>query len=105
MKLILIALLLFPFSLSIASPLTIGDELSKENLVQFIDQHGNLQTIPKDTKYILFASDMEASNKVVHPFLLNLKQEGLNTRKIVFLADIHKMPAIISKILPRATQN
>ncbi|MCX7998975.1 MAG: hypothetical protein N3A69_08510, partial [Leptospiraceae bacterium] len=86
MKLILIALLLFPFSLSIASPLKIGDELSKENLVQFIDQHGNLQTIPKDTKYLLFASDMEAS-KIVHPFLLNLKQEGLNTRKIVFLAD------------------
>lgn len=82
----------------ISQPLKTGDDLFKENLVQFIDQHGNLQTIPRDIKYIFFASDMEA-NKIVHPYFMNLKQEGMNSKKIAFIADIHKMPTIISKMI------
>lgn len=82
----------------IAQPLKIGDDLFKENLVQFIDQHGNLQTISKETQYLLFASDMEAS-KIIHPYLMKLKQEGMNSKRMAFVADIHKMPAIISKMI------
>ncbi len=78
--------------------LQVGSDLLQENLVQFIDQHGNLQTISKDLKYLLFVSDMDAS-KVVHPYLLKLKQEGMNLKKLALIADIHKMPTVISKMI------
>lgn len=92
----------FPVALCFADALKIGSDLRSENLIQFFDQHGNLQTIPNETKYLVFASDMDAS-KIIHPYLLELKQEGMNSKKLIFLADIHKMPTIITKMiaLPR----
>lgn len=88
----------FPITVYFAETLKVGSDLRSENLIQFFDQHGNLQTIPSETKYLIFASDMDAS-KIIHPYLLELKQEGMNSKKLTFLADIYKMPKIITKMI------
>lgn len=83
-------------------PLSKGDKLQEHNLIQFLNQHDSLVTIPKTTKYMVFANEMESS-KLAHSLFSEKKEDWLIQNSIVFVSDIHKMPAVITKLiaLPR----
>lgn len=61
------------------------------------DQHGERHTIPTDTRTVIFASDMDAS-KVVHALLEQRDPDWLPRHHAVFIADIHRMPGIITRL-------
>jgi hypothetical protein len=66
------------------------------------DQHGNVHTLPPETTTVLFAADM-AAKKVVQALLDARDADYLPHHQAVFIADIHGMPRIITKLfaLPR----
>lgn len=90
-------LYLFPFSV-FAEELKIGSNIQSENLIQYEDQFGETKEISIDTKYLIFASDMEGT-KIAHEFFEAKKGEFLLEKKAVFVGDIHRMPFIISKLI------
>ncbi|MFP5519150.1 MAG: hypothetical protein ACLGGX_04560 [Bdellovibrionia bacterium] len=61
------------------------------------DQHGKEQTIPQDTKLVIFAADMDGYKLAREAFEEN-KIEDLSAKKVFFISDISKMPALISKM-------
>ncbi len=67
---------------------------------EFTDQHGTAQTIPPDTRTLLFAADMDAS-EFLHELLEPLGDDYLNRHRAVFVADIHRMPGIISTLIAK----
>lgn len=66
------------------------------------DQHGVVHRIPADTRTVLFVSDMDAS-KIVHALLETRPPDWLAQQHAVFIADIHRMPGLVTRFiaLPR----
>jgi len=66
------------------------------------DQHGNVQALPPETKTVLFAADM-AAKKIIQALLDAHDADYLPHHQAVFIADIHGMPRIITRLfaLPR----
>lgn len=64
------------------------------------DQWGNPVQITDKTKFVIFMSDMDAKDKV-HPLLQKQGKQFLEENHIIVMADIHKMPAIISSMLAK----
>ena len=66
------------------------------------DQHGDIHPVPPDTRTIVFAADMTGS-KIVNALLGARDADYLPRRHAVFIADIHGMPRIITRLfaLPR----
>ncbi|MBK8396451.1 MAG: hypothetical protein IPL26_14610 [Leptospiraceae bacterium] len=78
-----------------ADPLTAGREVT---LTQYETQHDEKVSLPKDTKLIVFTSEMEAS-KIAHEVFEKLGDSYLKQKSIVFISDIHRMPFLISKFV------
>jgi hypothetical protein len=87
--------IIFP---AISEELKIGSNLQKENLLKFEDQFGEEKEISTETKYIIFAADMEGT-KIAHELFDKKKGEFLTMKKAIFVGDIHKMPYVISKFI------
>jgi len=70
--------------------------------LRLADQYGNVHAIPPATTTILFAADMVAK-KTVQALLDARDADYLAHHQAVFIADIHGMPRIITKLfaLPR----
>lgn len=95
-----ILLLSFAISLQVFSePLKVGDEIT---LLEYETQKEEKVSISKETRILIFTSEMEAS-KIAHEAFDKLGDEYLKQNKAVFISDIHKMPFLITKFvaLPR----
>lgn len=87
---------LLTFSALWSEPLKQGESLGQIGLLNFSDQHGNIISLPEKTRFVVFASDMEAS-KIAHAFFNEKKEAWMKEKQVVFLSDIHKMPSLITK--------
>ena len=83
-----ILILIFISTQLFGSPLTIGDEL---RLLDYETQQDEKVSIPKETKTIVFTSEMEAS-KIAHEVFENLGDTYLKQKSAVFISDINRMP-------------
>ena len=66
------------------------------------DQHDRPWRIERTTRLVLFAADKVASDRVTE-FLRPLGPEALTARGAVFLADIHAMPALVTRMFALPT--
>lgn len=65
--------------------------------IELKDQHEKVQVIPESTRVLLFASEMEGY-KMARDTFEKLKVTDLSKLNLAFVADISKMPALISKM-------
>jgi hypothetical protein len=64
----------------------------------FQDQFKEEVSLDQETRFVLFSSSMHANKLVKEVFEeLDWTQEDLDTMNILYVADIHRMPALISK--------
>lgn len=96
-----LALKLWPLMLLILLPLTahaleVGDRLAPWTLLDQFDQPYTFND-QSQTQTLLVARSMDAA-KLVNGALQDKPKGFLESRKTVFVADIHKMPALISKM-------
>lgn len=77
-----------------AQALEVGDRLAPWTL---LDQFDKPYTFNEQTQTLLVARSMDAA-KLVNGALQGKPEGFLEARKTVFVADIHKMPALISKM-------
>jgi hypothetical protein len=87
----LMLLILLP---SAAHALEVGERLAPWTL---LDQFDQPYTFNEQTQTLLVARSMDAA-KLVNGALQGKPEGFLEARKTVFVADIHKMPAVISKM-------
>lgn len=78
---------------------TVGQTL--ESMV-FIDQHGQKRVIDETTRMIIFAADRAAA-KQVHAAIETQGADYLMTQRVIYVADISRMPWLIARIfaIPR----
>jgi hypothetical protein len=88
----LLLLILVPCA---AQALEVGERLAPWTL---LDQFDKPYTFNEQTQTLLVARSMDAA-KLVNGALQDKPEGFLEARKTVFVADIHKMPALISKML------
>ena len=62
-----------------------------------LDQHDKAYTLSADTRVLLVARDMDGA-KLVKAALADAPKDYLEARKAVFVADIQRMPALVSKL-------
>ncbi|HMV43962.1 MAG TPA: hypothetical protein PK079_14520 [Leptospiraceae bacterium] len=87
---------IFAISLQLLSePLKVGDEMT---LLQFETQKEEKIIISKETRTLIFTSDMEAS-KIAHELFEKLGDDYLKQNNAIFISDIHKMPFLITKFV------
>lgn len=96
-----LALKLWPLMLLILLPLTahaleVGDRLAPWTLLDQFDEPYTFND-QSPTQTLLVARSMDAS-KLVNGALQDKPKGFLESRNTVFVADIHKMPALISKM-------
>jgi hypothetical protein len=77
-----------------AQALEVGERLAPWTL---LDQFDKPYTFNEQTQTLLVARSMDAA-KLVNGALQGKPEGFLEARKTVFVADIHKMPALISKM-------
>lgn len=87
----LLLLILVPCA---AQALEVGERLAPWTL---LDQFDKPYTFNEQTQTLLVARSMDAA-KLVNGALQGKPEGFLEARKTVFVADIHKMPALISKM-------
>ena len=86
--------LLFALLPVLAQALETGDKLAPWTLP---DQHDQAYSLGPSTRILLVARDMDGA-KLVKAALAEQPQGYLEARGAVFVADIQRMPAIISKL-------
>lgn len=80
-----------------------GDRIQKITLPESLeDQFGNKTALRNDTRIVIFSAQKDV-NEMINEFLGSSGQEYMDRYKIVYIADIHKMPSIITRLfaLPR----
>lgn len=95
----IIFLLLITYSYLSSEPMKVGEELT---LIQYETQKDEKVSLSKETRTLVFTSEMEAS-KIAHELFEVSGDEYLNKNSTVFISDINKMPFLITKFvaLPR----
>ena len=78
----------------IAQAIEPGEQLAPWTL---LDQHDQAYTLASDTRILLVARDMDGA-KLVKAALQDQPKGYLEARDAVFVADIQRMPALISKL-------
>lgn len=81
-------------SAAAAAPVTPGQALAP---IVTTDQHERALRTEPTTRTLLFAADKKASDLVTE-VLQPLGADALTARQAVFIADIHAMPAIITRL-------
>lgn len=77
-----------------SSELKVGDTLETYSLV---DNHGKMHQLKADTEVVLLSFEMDKS-KEIHNWLAEKEPDFLTKNKTEYIADITKMPAIITKL-------
>ena len=88
-----LAMLTLPVSAQVAL-LRAGDSLPGLNLK---DQHDKPAAIPADLQQVIFAAD-KAGSALVTDWLDKQPADWLPRTKRVYLADIHKMPSLVTRM-------
>lgn len=88
------AVLLFSMLPLLAHAIEPGEHLAPWTL---LDQHDQAYTLGPDTRVLLVARDMDGA-KLVKAALQGQPAGYLEARDAVFVADIQRMPALISKL-------
>lgn len=94
------------FSLLFLLPVALSAELLGPDQtltdLEFEDQHGRRHTLSEDLRFLIFSADMDGG-KLIHRWMQDRNDEFLARQGIALLADIHRMPFLISKAiaLPR----
>jgi len=78
-----------------ANAITIGVEVSQKN---FTDQYERNLLIQKTTEWIFFAPD-HAASEIMNQVLEGKEQHELAQKNMVYLADISKMPSLVSRFV------
>ena len=73
----------------------VGEQLAPFSLE---DQHGQTRSIDTSTRLILYSRDMDGGD-IVKPVLEPLGDDYLASEHAVYIADISKMPRLISKMI------
>lgn len=73
----------------------IGSEISQKN---FLDQNEREVLIQKTTQWIFFAPD-HAASEIMNQVLEGKEQQELTQKNMVYLADISKMPRLVSRFV------
>lgn len=94
-QLVTILLLAIGLPASAQSTLQAGDPVPTLNLR---DQHDKPALIPSDTRQIIFAAD-NAGASLVTAYLDIQPATWLRDTQRVYLADIHKMPSLITRLV------
>lgn len=96
MKLFLALLFTYTTILSLngQAEIAVGTQLPS---ILLKDQHDQEQKISAETKYIIFAKDMDA-NKLVTKALEGATNKTLPDKGYAFVADISEMPTLIGKM-------
>lgn len=96
MRTMLAALLLIP-ALACAEPvpLKVGDVLPAFHLN---DQHDKPMRIGMETRLVLFTADKSAGD-MLHGLLKQRPGDFMEQRKIVYIADISRMPGLVSSMI------
>jgi hypothetical protein len=77
-----------------AAPVATGTALPA---LELADQHDRPWRIERGTRLLLFAVDKVASDRVTES-LRPLGRDALDARDAVFLADVHAMPALVTRM-------
>jgi len=93
-KNILLALLVWS-SLS-AQGLQIGSELSSLHKYRYMNQHEKLELIPNYISTIVVSFEKDNS-AMINEFLQSKESDYLKKRNAIFIADISKMPSMVTK--------
>jgi len=94
-KLLLIVVL--TLSLFGSSQIKIGSSIDKFNNYSFKTQHGKNIKIPKNVKTIIISYEKD-TGRLVNKYLNAKYPPYLAKMNAVFIADIHEMPSIITKL-------
>ena len=93
-----IALLFFSLSaFLLASTLELSSPLSSLQKFEYETQHEKAITIPDDVQTIII-SDEKDSSAMINKFLNSKEKEFLEKKHTVFIADISKMPSLITSL-------
>lgn len=87
--------LLLGLAFAQTNTITIGSEIIQKN---FTDQNEREVLIQKTTQWIFFAPD-HAASEIVNQVLNGKEQQELTQKNMVYLADISKMPGLVSRFV------
>jgi hypothetical protein len=77
-----------------AEPLGVGSTLARRSLE---DQHGKRAEIDEHVRVLVVTRDMEAGD-LVKKALAEVEQKTLDERGVVYVADISRMPGLVSRL-------
>lgn len=88
------------FSISIlnADFLQINSYISRLNELKYVTPNDAVVKIPKDVKLVIVSSQ-KATGALVNEYLDSQNQDYLQKNRAVFIADINKMPSLVTKML------
>ncbi len=93
----LLIILLFLLSALHAQDLTIGSKIQTLNSFDFETPKSRKMKIPLNTKIVLIAFDKD-TGALVNEYLNTQNKYFLQRRKAIFIADINKMPTVITNM-------
>lgn len=67
----------------------------KFDAIRYEDQHGSIQVLGSEVKNVIFLADMDAKDSL-HEVLEDRGQTFLDQHNAVIIADIHRMPYLVS---------
>lgn len=76
------------------APVTVGSQLPPLTLE---DQHGESRTLDASTRLVIFTGEMQAGD-LVKEVLAERGGEILAERDAVYVADVHRMPALVRRL-------
>lgn len=88
----LLALLPAALSAEVIGP---GHTLSD---LEFKDQHDRSHRLSENLRFLIFSADMDGG-KLVHAWMNERNDDFLASQNIALLADVHRMPYLISKTI------
>jgi len=92
-----VAVLALSVSLLVAKPFGVGSPLQALNDYRYETQHGRQMKIPRSTRLVVIAFEKE-TGALVNDFLNTKDPFYMPKHRAVFIADINKMPTIITNL-------
>jgi len=93
----LLVILLFTLSVLHAQSLTVGSEIQTLNSFEYETPKSRRMKIPLNSKTVLIAFDKD-TGALVNEYLDTQNKYFLQRKKAIFIADINKMPTVITNM-------
>lgn len=94
----LLTVLLLSFSILNATPISVNSPISSLETYKFQTPNGRQMKVPKKTKIIVIAFKKDTA-ALVDEYLATKNRYYLQRNKAIYIADIHKMPTIITDMI------